>query len=781
MFRVKARGIPLNESETRLRDFRVGRPMFWRPNFVAGCLLSLALFCVSSSDAQVRIEGSQIGDGAVKVDGRLDEAAWQAAPIGRGMTERQPMPGAKAPIDFAFRVLYDSEALYFGIESSYQSDWRPISRELRRDTYNIWSDDTITIKLDVHRDQVTTTGFAFNAAGAQTDFIAMTSGGGFRREFDAVWESVSTLENGRWTAEVRIPFTALGMPESAELQSLGLNVTRDHNRRMATYDWSPLPPELGPVAATHYGRLDGIQTDGAGGRAVRFIPYILARKPGQDRLLGDHGDVKAGLDLRVRLTQDLWGEATLLTDFAEVDLDDSLVNLTRFPLFLPEKRPFFLSGLDVFNFGDPRAYQLFYSRRVGLDGDGNAVPILGGVKVHGRVGRLGVGALTVTTDDFGALRKTQYTVMRLRQDFDGQGTLGALWVSRFSSGASPEQLSHQSVGLDASYRFLDNRLQLSGFSAMTINEEMLISHAQSSRCNRTELEEGVDGVREAVFGATSKVRMRYVGSAFESDTTLRQVDCRFDPRVGFSNREDVRVAQNETGYTWRGLSGPITRAEVSQSGGLVLEDSSGRYLGAGTQANMEISIENRFELGGTFGYAEDVVDERFDLPNDKVIEPGRYGGIQASFRASSTGRRNPYGGLRYTLNEGFYGGKSHTLSGRLGGAVGSHLRLSTRLSNTWMVFQGEETSQTTTLNADMNIAVSPTLFTDVNIQANTVDESARFLTRLRWRYLPGSDLYIVYQDQLNVDYGRGLRGIESIDSEARSVTLKLTYWYDTLL
>ena len=195
----------------------MGRPIVFRSRLVSGCLFSIALFWVSSSEGQVRIEGSQIGDGAVKVDGRLDEAVWQAAPIGRGMTERQPMPGAKAPIDFAFRVLYDSEALYFGIESSYESDSRPMSRELRRDTYNIWSDDTITIKLDVHRDQVTTTGFAFNAAGAQTDFIAMTSGGGFRREFDAVWESVSTVEDGRWIAEVRIPFTALGMPESADL------------------------------------------------------------------------------------------------------------------------------------------------------------------------------------------------------------------------------------------------------------------------------------------------------------------------------------------------------------------------------------------------------------------------------------------------------------------------------------------------------------------------------------------------------------------------------------
>ena len=119
------------------------------------------------------------------------------------------------------------------------------------------------------------------------------------------------------------------------------------------------------------------------------------------------------------MSKNLWGEFTAFTDFAEVDLDDSLINLTRFPLFLPEKRPFFLSGIDVFSFGDSGAYQLFYSRRIGLDDAGNAIPLIGGAKVHGRIGRLGVGVLTVSTDEQGDIERRQYFCAAVASGFEG--------------------------------------------------------------------------------------------------------------------------------------------------------------------------------------------------------------------------------------------------------------------------------------------------------------------------------------------------------------------------
>ena len=122
-------------------------------------------------------------------------------------------------------------------------------------------------------------------------------------EYDAVWESVSTWDEGRWVAEVRIPFSALGLPESSSVRTLGLNVTRDHNRRLATYDWSALPPELGPIAATHYGELKGLKYTGEGGTPLRMIPYFLTRTEDGDGRFGTDFDVQSGLDLRLRLVR----------------------------------------------------------------------------------------------------------------------------------------------------------------------------------------------------------------------------------------------------------------------------------------------------------------------------------------------------------------------------------------------------------------------------------------------------------------------------------------------
>ena len=741
----------------------------------------LIISTTSASVAQRRLIGMDVSEMTINVDGRLDEPAWMKAKLGQGMTERTPNPGTPSPMAFQVRVLFDEDALYFGLESSLEPGEAPRSVELRRDTFNIFSGDTFTIKLDVHHDKVTTIGFAFNAAGAQTDYMAMTGGGGFRREFDAVWETASVVTRDQWVAEVRIPFAAIGIPKMDADRVVGLNITRDHNARLATYDWSPLPPELGAVAATHYGELHGLRYTGSTGRAVRFIPYALAQSPGTGGLADEHLDLKSGFDLRVSLTKDLWGEATVFTDFAEVDLDDALVNLSRFPLFLPEKRPFFLSGLDVFAFGDSSAYQLFYSRRIGLDGSGNAIPIWGGLKVHGRVGRLSVGGLSVTTDKRGDLEQSQHTVLRLRQDFGGRGTLGAMFTNRISLAEDGNQLAHNSLGLDWTYRFLDNRLQLSAFSALTLNEQRLVSGSEQNGCKLELAEVGMPSSTQQVLGSSTRLRAQYKGPNMTSFTQIRQVGCHFDPEMGFARRTDIRTLRQGNGYTWRGVNGLLTRFYVGHDSGLTLDDQSNRYLGLSSYGLLSAVLLNRFEAEISAGYAEDVVDESFELPNGRVVDSGTYTGPQAEIELSASRARNPYGAISYGYNGGFYGGQSHSVAGRLGATLGAHLRLSVRLSNTWLVFDDTPTDQTSTLNGDASFAINPRLFVETNIQANTVAETGNLLARLRWRYYPGSDLYLVYQESFDVSYNGGVAAPERIRSKLRTVTLKLTYWHDGVL
>ena len=190
---------------------------------------------------------------------------------------------------------------------------------------------------------------------------------------------------------------------------------------------------------------------------------------------------------------------------------------------------------------------------------------------------------------------------------------------------------------------------------------------------------------------------------------------------------------------------------------------------------------NRWRLETSAGYVEDVVDAAFELPNGRVIEPGTYTGRRQTVYFSGSQARNPYGAVEYTYNGGFYGGVAHGLNAQLGGAMGSHFRVSARLNHTWLLFNDVPMDETTSFNSDLNIALNPRLFTDISVQANTVNQTGRFLARLRWRYYPGSDVYLVYQDQMDVDYDAFLADLSGVESTERSVTLKLTYWYESML
>ena len=204
------------------------------------------------------------------------------------MVERSPVPGRTAPVDTQFSVLYDDENLYLGIKCGYPNGTKPRSFELRRDTFNIFSDDTLSIKIDVHRDQVTTLGFVFNAAGAQTDYIALTTDGSFRREFDALWVAESTIDDDALHAESENPVLALSLPGFDGQQLLGLNITLDHNGYVDLRLVPEMPPELGPIAATHYGAV----------KSVRSTRIMAPHHDGFLTLLFNHIDQKGATVLK---------------------------------------------------------------------------------------------------------------------------------------------------------------------------------------------------------------------------------------------------------------------------------------------------------------------------------------------------------------------------------------------------------------------------------------------------------------------------------------------------
>lgn len=690
------------------------------------------------------------GAAPIVIDGKLDEPAWRAAPVGGDFIERTPTPGAPSPAESTVRVLFDADAIYVGVRMLTLPGETPKAFELRRDNGGIWSFDAVTVKIDPRLDRRTTLGFAVNPAGARIDLIALDNGKVFRVEHDSVWDVATSVDAAGWTAEYRIPATALGVRASDGEQRMGLEVSRDHAVRVATDDWAPLPPGFGPVSALHYGELRGVRGLGAG-RPFALIPYGLGA--------WEDGDPRGGVggEARVQIGTSGQAELSVRTDFAEVDLDDALVNLDRFPLFFPERRPFFLNGLDVFEFGESGFTQLFFSRRIGLDPDGAQVPIHTGLKVFQRDGRVRGGALSVLTADHAGRSAALWSVGRGRAEV-ADGHAGAMLVHRAdvpTLGDGATGPSHLGLGLDGQLRAFDTRLQIAGSGALTAN---------SGR------ESTADGPNRLKLGGTAALKTQWRGRNFRPSLNLFRVDDTYDPQVGFLRRGDI--AQAESRLAWYWLNPTPTLKSVSIDGaGFVLTDADlEAQQGLGGASNLRVDWMSGWGVQSGIGWDTDRVASAFELADRVTVPAGDYDGVLVDLYVNSPYARTPDFELGLVHDRGYFGGQRNggSLSG--GWYLNSHVRIGGDLRLNHIDLPGADAFWTTAINSSLTITPSPTWVIDTVGQFNSVSERISGLMRLRWRWQPGSDLFVVYREAFDAG--------ASVD---RRVTLKLTWWIDGLL
>ena len=699
---------------------------------------------VTSAFAQARptAVAVDLGGASIAVDGRLDDAAWARAPVNGGFVERSPTPRATPPVDTRFRVLFDRDAIYVAVEMDLLEGETPRALALSRDSFDIYSDDAITLKIDVARDRRTTLGFAVNPANTQLDYVAVENGAQMRREFDAVWESATTIRSDAWVAEFRIPVAALGLPPEDGDRVLGFNVTRDHNRRFATDDWAHLPPEFGAFAALHYGDLVGL-AGLAGGHSLQIIPYLAVTVP-DDRatwepLAAEAVALRAGADLRLRIASDVWSELTVLTDFAQIDLDDQIVNLDRFSLFLPESRPFFLTGLDLFELGERGEAQLFFSRRIGLDDAGNERPLYSGLKVYGHEGAIGFGLLDVMT----GTPTENLAVSRVRVNFSDHANVGIMTTTR--NDIESRDASY-GVGLDAALRGLDDRLELTGAWAAATDGELVVENRM-----------------------LGQARLRYQGEHLQPSLRGLYVEDHFDPGLGFVQRQGIARTQATLPVVLRTHELGLDSVTLTGDGTLDLDDELRARLGSRSEGSLALSWP-AVEVSATLGHGEDVVEDPFTLAGRATIPVGRYQGVRARYSLSASSQRNPYGTISYEARSGFFGGFLHGVDVSTGVAFGAHLKLSLGAALAFIDLPAQAPLRTATVNTVLAIAPSTVWGVDLIFQLNSADETTIGLARLRYRYLPGSDIFLVYRQ--DVDYQGHYHG---------RTTLKLTYWWDAML
>ena len=513
---------------------------FWQQH----CLLLLSLsvlfpIAVSADPGLIeyRIEAYRTFE-SVEIDGQFNEADWQnAKPVGQ-FTQIEPDEGAPGTQPTEVRLLYDNQNLYFGF-TCFDAEMNNLTaNDMRRDSRGVSDNDTVFVLLDPYNDKQSGVYFSVNPLGARIDSTVSAGGDTRNRNWDAVWACGTKINEDHWAAEIAIPFSQLRFNQSDEM-TWGINVGRDIRRRKERGVWVPMSAAYGSwgkYRTANIGTLAGLKGISPS-RHLELLPYVspgLARDDEDDKETNEVFEV--GLDLKYGITHNLTGDLTFNTDFAQVETDEEQVNLTRFSLFFPEKRPFFLEGAGLFEVGIPRPdYRrpppllLFYSRRIGIE-EGHAVPIIGGGKITGKIGDYGVGLLNVLTDEFHTdesvtdpdevvdVPRTNYSALRITRNILQNSNIGLLAVNKQNA-----DKYNRTAGFDFVYRFSDN-MDVRGYWARTF-------------------EEGMSGQNNAWY-----LRTNWRNSRFSVINSYTDTDEDFNPEVGFVRRGGIRHIHSEVLY-----------------------------------------------------------------------------------------------------------------------------------------------------------------------------------------------------------------------------------------
>ena len=462
------------------------------------------------------------------VDGRLDEAVWKTGSPLTGFVQRAPAEGEPATERTEVRFLTDGQALYIGAWLFDRDPAGIVLGERLRDV-TLTNSDYFAVIFDTYHDRQNGFVFATTPAGVEYDGQVVREGegggvfqqgqtsaqagsaGGFNLNWDASWTVATSRDSLGWYAEFRIPFSTLRYG-SDKLQNWGVNLARSVRRRNEESFWSTVPRQYNLYRVSRAGTLEGLEVPRQ--RIATVSPYVLSSAVKNFVTGGDaRYPINLGVDAKFGLTPSLTLDATYNTDFAQVEVDEQRTNLTRFPLFFPEKRPFFLENAGVFSAGTPQAVELFFSRRIGIDSLGTPVPILGGGRLTGKVGGLTVGMIQLFTESVtGGQQANSYSVGRASREW-GRSRIGLIGVQRIATGDGGDH--NRTFGVDSRIA-LNDPLSIDWWAAKT----------------ETPGRSGRDGAFSVRFGHQTRV--------WNNSLRFTQVGEDFNPEVGFVSRTGYR-------------------------------------------------------------------------------------------------------------------------------------------------------------------------------------------------------------------------------------------------
>jgi len=701
--------------------------------------------------AQPTAEATRIAQSPV-VDGRLDDPAWQTATPINTLRQRDPVQGELSTELTEVRIVYDDSQLYIGASMTDNEPAQIRATELRRDN-TLESDDTFAVILDTYHDHRNAFMFRINPRGTRFDALVRNESPVLVANWDEQWTAAAVLTETGWSAEIAIPFKILRF-SSAENQVWGLNVERVIKRNNEFAYWAGWNRNYEFTNISQSGHLAGI-SDIRQAQRIRIRPYVVAgverfkalANP-RDRLVREIGID----DLKVSLTSSLTADVTLNPDFAQTEADAQQINLSRFSLFFPEKRQFFIEGSDSFrlrvegpHFGPP-PLEVFYSRRIGLSDAGEPIPLVGGGKVTGKAAGFDVGLLNVQSGRHSNGEGENFSVARVRKEVLGRSYVGAIFTNRQGDGRV-----NRVVAADARFVFM-KYLYVAGMMAKSSDSEGGGTAGPPTRQPRV-------GARNWVRQAALEWR----ADKLEAAMNYIGIDPGFNPGIGFVRRSDRLFGQRVSFRPRPG--GTLVRQLEFNPTNVGYYDDAGVLL----SRNSQMQVASSFQSGDRFEIDVRNITERLPRPFDVgpvTVPVGLYGWNEWGMTARTYNGRQLSGVVGFIRGD-FYNGVKD--SWNVAGEVRPNENISfqpTYSYNNIDLVQGS--FKTHLIGLRSNVSFSTNLLTSAYLQYNSAGDLAALQVRFNYIFRTIDNVFISYNETRFTD------GMFSEKSN-RSLVLKMTY------
>jgi len=692
------------------------------------------------ADGKLTIQATRY-TGEVNIDGVLDESIYQSIQPITDFIQQIPDEGAAASEKTEAWVYFDDDNLYIAArnyESVPESEW--VANEMRRDTFQLRSNDSFSVMLDTFLDRRNGVAFLVTPIGGFSDFAISNEGGGGRSvnsDWNIVWDSRTGRFDGGWTVEMQIPFRSLRYEPGAE-QTWGIQLRRIIRRHNEASYFTALPISAargnsiiaGLWRISEAGTLNELEVP-ARNFNLEIKPYglgsVITNRQSQPPVSSE-SEQEFGLDVKFGITSNLTADFTYNTDFAQVEVDEQQVNLTRFSLFFPEKREFFLEGRGNFDFAGPRSLDvptMFFSRKIGLQ-QGQVVPIEAGARLTGKIGDFDIGALNISTDadDFSDIASTGFSVLRVKRDILRRSTIGAIFTDRSESLTGDG--SSQLYGIDGSFDFFDD-IAIDAYVART------------------------DGPGNSGDDKSYMANFAYDGDLYGLSSGYLLVEENFDPEVGFLRRDNFKQYAGAARFSPRPASIDwVRRFNLAADTKSYWSADADKLETRRHQISLTTEFENSDQLKISASDEFEMLTEPFTISNGVILQPGKYD-FTSYLVSYDFGRQRPVSGLISFRAGDFWSGTNTAIS-----ISGGRIELSPQLSlepsysvNKVELPEGDFRTELGRLR--FTYTVTPRMYLSGLVQYNSTASSFSTNFRFRWEWAPGSELFIVYSDDRDTD------------------------------